>query len=193
MSAVGRHELAPGLTVSRVLTGLWQIADMERDDRELDLDAAAAAMQPYVDAGLTTFDMADHYGSAEEITGRYRRLEPAGVEIQTLTKWVPPPGPISRSEVREAVERALERMDCDRLDLLQFHAWRYADPRYLDGLFALAELKEEGLIGHLGVTNFDTAHLRVLLATGLPIVSNQVSYSLLDQRAARGMAAPSSP
>ncbi len=60
-----RWDLAPDLSISRVLTGLWQIADMERDGRQLDLVATAREMGPYVDAGLTTFDMADHYGSAE--------------------------------------------------------------------------------------------------------------------------------
>ena len=76
-------------------------------------------------------------------------------------------------------------MEC--LDLLQYHAWNYADARWLDELFWLQELKEEGLIRHLGLTNFDTAHLRILLYSGVEVVSNQVCYSLLDQRAAGGM------
>ena len=52
-------ELAPGFSISRILTGLWQIADMERDGKELDPLQASEAMAPYVEAGLTTFDMAD--------------------------------------------------------------------------------------------------------------------------------------
>jgi len=90
--------------------------------------------------------------------------------------------------VREAVERALDRLQTDSLDLLQYHAWNYADPGYLDDLFWLQESREEGLIRHLGLTNFDTAHLRILLESGIDIVSNQVCYSLLDQRAATDMA-----
>ena len=50
-----RWNLAPDLSISRVLTGLWQIADMERDRGELDAVVTAAAMEPYVAAGLTTF------------------------------------------------------------------------------------------------------------------------------------------
>jgi len=69
---VERCDLSPALSISRVLTGLWQLADMERDGKRLDLDRAAAAMGPYVDAGLTTFDMADHYGPAEEVAGLFR-------------------------------------------------------------------------------------------------------------------------
>ena len=70
---VERHDLAAGLSISRALTGLWQLADMERDGKTVDLDHAAAAMYRYVEAGLTTFDMADHYGSAEVIAGIYHR------------------------------------------------------------------------------------------------------------------------
>ncbi|MEZ4900357.1 MAG: aldo/keto reductase [Spirosomataceae bacterium] len=51
------------------MTGLWQVADMERSGTPLDLDQAAKALIPYIEAGLTTFDMADHYGSAELIVG----------------------------------------------------------------------------------------------------------------------------
>ena len=117
---VERCELAPGFTISRVLTGLWQIADMERDGHTLDLKAAAEDMVRYVDAGFTTFDMADHYGSAEKIAGLF--LKEYRTPVQLLTKWVPKPGPATRKDVRTAVQRSLDRMQTDRLDLLQFHA-----------------------------------------------------------------------
>lgn len=177
MTSIPRHTLGEGLSVSRVINGLWQIADLERDGREFDVDQAAMAMSPYVDAGLTTFDMADHYGSAEIIAGIF------GDRAERLTKWTPKPGPVSRDDVREAVERSLKRLRTDRIDLLQFHAWRYDDPSWLDALFHLQDLKREGLIRHLGVTNFDTAHLRIAVRSGIEIVSNQVSVSVLDGRA----------
>jgi len=186
MTAVPRCELAPDFTVSRIVTGLWQIADMERDGRQLDQRATADAMEPYVAAGLTTFDMADHYGSAEEIAGLYRSSH-ATPPTEFLTKWVPRPGSLTHEEVRAAVQRSLDRLGTSRLDLLQFHAWVYADPHWLDELFHLQELKEEGLIRHLGVTNIDTAHLRVILNSGIDVVSNQISFSLIDQRALHGM------
>ncbi len=183
---VPRVELAPGLTIARALTGLWQVADLERDGRTLDPEVAADAMAPYADAGLTTFDMADHYGSAELIAGAFRlRREPG--EVQLLTKWVPQPGPVKREDVRAAVDLARDRLGVERIDLLQFHTWAYDDPSWLDALFYLQELKEEGLITALGLTNFDAAHLRVACASGIEIVSNQVAYSLLDRRAAGPM------
>ena len=186
---VERRDVAPGLSISRVITGLWQIADMERDGRTLDLDATARAMGVYVDADFTTFDMADHYGSAEEVAGRFTLHHAASAAggtaqaIQLFTKWVPKPGPISREDVRTAIQRSLDRLKASRLDLLQLHAWRFSDPSWLDCLVYLQELQEERLIAHVGLVNFDTAHLRIALSSGFRVVSNQVSFSLLDQRA----------
>ena len=179
-------ELAPGLTISRALTGLWQIADLERDGTKVNPVEAARHMKAYLDAGFTTFDMADHYGSAEEITGVFRQTYGPDA-AQFFTKWVPSPGKITAAQVREAVETALTRMKTDQIDLMQFHAWQYAHPSWVDCLFWLQELKNEGLIRHLGLTNFDTAHLQVVVNSGIEVVSNQVCYSLLDQRAAGEM------
>ncbi len=185
-SPIPRIDLAPGLSISRVLTGLWQLADMERDGRGIDLERAASAMQPYVEAGLTTFDMADHYGSAELVAGIFRSRHSGAV--QCLTKWVPKPGRVPEADARAAVERALGRLRAESIDLLQYHAWNYADPSWLETLYHLQDLKREGLIRHLGLTNVDTAHLRMVKASGIEVVSNQVSFSLLDQRAAAGLA-----
>ena len=181
---VERCDLAPDLSISRVLTGMWQIADMEREGEALDPLATARAIEPYVAAGLTTFDMADHYGSAEVVAGTYRAELAGATPVQMLTKWVPEPGPVTRADVREAVRRALERLRADTLDLLQLHVWNY-----LDCLSHLQELREEGRVRHLGLTNFDTAHLRVVVESGFEVVSNQVSCSLVDRRASGSMAA----
>lgn len=181
-------DLAPGLTISRIITGLWQIADMERHGETLDPNVAAAAMMPYLKAGLSTFDMADHYGSSEIIAGTFKNGLGNPGAVQLFTKWVPKPGKISREDVKAAVQTALDRMKQPAIDLLQFHAWNYPDPSWLDGLFYLRELQKEGLIKQVGVTNFDAAHLRIALASGIPIVSNQVCHSLIDQRANGNMA-----
>ncbi len=185
VSRIERTELAPGFEISRVLTGLWQVADLERHGDLLDPDPAAEELARYAEAGFTTFDMADHYGTSESIAGRFRALRPGLGEL--LTKWVPEPGPKTSEEIRAAVDRARARMSVDALDLLQFHSWSYADPAWLDCMFGLAELRDEGRIRHLGVTNTDTAHLRMLLDTGIDVVSNQVCYSLIDRRARGAM------
>ncbi len=176
------------LQISKVLTGLWQIADMERDGTTLDPHEASKSMIPYVESGLTTFDMADHYGSAEIIAGTFKNHQPNGDKAQLLTKWVPKPGKVTRQEVRDAVQLSLDRMQQPVIDLMQFHAWYYPDPIWLDCLFWLQELKEEGLIKALGLTNFDEAHLRMAVQSGVEIATNQVCYSLIDQRAGNQMA-----
>ena len=180
--------LAPDLTVSKVITGLWQVADLEREGNTLHPEEHARYLKAYADAGLHTFDMADHYGSAEIIAGTYRALYDPEHRSPLLTKWVPKPGPGSRADVRAAVERSLNRLQSPSIDLLQFHAWYYPDPVWLDQLFWLQELKEEGHIRHLGLTNFDAAHLRMVCSSGIEVLTNQISHSLLDRRASMEMA-----
>jgi aryl-alcohol dehydrogenase-like predicted oxidoreductase/enamine deaminase RidA (YjgF/YER057c/UK114 family) len=183
-----RTWLAPGLDIPRLVTGLWQVADQERGGTLLNPQAAAADLAAYVAAGFDAFDMADHYGSAEVITGE---LLAAGQApgVRAFTKWCPAPGPMTPQVVRQGVQRSLTRLRSERIDLLQFHWWTFEHPAWLDALHELARLRDEGLIGQIGLTNFDTAHLRVLLAEGIPVVSNQVCCSLLDRRAVDDMQA----
>jgi aryl-alcohol dehydrogenase-like predicted oxidoreductase/enamine deaminase RidA (YjgF/YER057c/UK114 family) len=188
VAIVEKYQLSPQLEISRAVTGLWQIADMEKDGQTLDPAKTSESMAPYVERGLSTFDMADHYGSAEVISGHFHCYHPRGKSVVLLTKWVPKPGAVSKEKVRRAVLERCERLQTDRVDLLQFHAWTFSNPFWLDALLGLQELKEEGLIGDLGTTNFDTAHLQVARKSGIDIVSNQVSYSLVDQRASGEMA-----
>ena len=183
-----KTKLSDNLSISTITGGLWQIADMERNGKLIDLDLAAESLHKYVEQGITTFDMADHYGSAELIIGRYHEKY-GHQQTQFITKWVPEPEPGSMEQVRIAIEKSLERMGTESLDLLQYHAWNYADPTWIDHLFWLQELKQEGLIKNLGVTNFDSAHLKIALTSGVEICTNQVSYSLIDRRASGEMAA----
>ncbi|MFW2543691.1 aldo/keto reductase [Primorskyibacter sp. 2E107] len=178
--------LPSGLRLSRIVTGLWQMADQERDGKTIDLDAAAEALADYARAGFTTFDMADHYGSAEIVAGRAARLLAAegGAAPTILTKWCPEPGPMDAGVVRKGVETALDRLGMDRVDVMQLHWWQYQSPEYLDALAELMRLREEGLIGHIGLTNFDAAHLRMVLKQGIEIATNQVCFSVIDRRAA---------
>jgi aryl-alcohol dehydrogenase-like predicted oxidoreductase/enamine deaminase RidA (YjgF/YER057c/UK114 family) len=187
MPAIENYALTSDLTITRAITGLWQIADMEKDGSTLDPVATAKYMEPYANAGLTTFDMADHYGSAEIIAGAFKKSSNIK-NIRLLTKWVPKPGPVTRDLVRAAVHERLRRLNVERVDLLQYHAWKFSNPFWLDALMYLQELKEEGLIGALGTTNFDTAHLRIAKSSGIDIISNQISYSLIDQRGGGKMA-----
>ncbi len=179
------YQLAPDLSICRILNGMWQVAG---GHGYVDHELAIADMLRYHDAGFTTWDLADIYGPAEDFIGEFRRrlLALKGKEeldrIQSLTKWVPQPGRITRSIVNENIERSLHRMSVSSLDLLQFHWWDYNNPYYMDALKYLSDLRDEGLIKHIGLTNFDTERMQIMIDSGLQIVANQVQYSIIDRR-----------
>jgi aryl-alcohol dehydrogenase-like predicted oxidoreductase len=187
-----RFQFTPDLTICRILNGMWQVSGAHG---MVDPARAVDAMFAYQDSGFTTWDLADHYGPAEDFLGDFRRRMAArhGIdrvsEIQAFTKWVPRPGRMTRPVVEDAIGLSLSRMGVECLDLLQFHWWDYDDERYLDALTHLADLRDAGKIRHLGLTNFDTGHLRIILDRGIRIVSNQVQYSLVDRRPETRMAA----
>jgi len=187
-----RFRLTDDLSICRILNGMWQVSGAHG---AIEPGPAVDEMFAYHDAGFTTWDLADHYGPAEDFIGNFRRLFAArhGVErlaeIQAFTKWVPHPGRMTRRLVEEAVEVSLRRMGVERLDLLQFHWWDNSDENYLEALDHLADLRDEGKIRHLALTNFDTERLRIIAEHGVLIVSNQVQYSLVDRRPEARMAA----
>ncbi|MFN6071016.1 MAG: aldo/keto reductase [Bacteroidota bacterium] len=177
------------INIPRVIIGLWQIADIERKNANFNPASVVENMEAYLDAGLNFFDMADHYGSAEIIAGLlYKKRKEEGKSLPVLaTKWVPKHGHNSKDIVKDAVTLALNRLQVNQLDLLQFHAWDYTDPSWIETMFYLDELRKEGYIKALGVTNMDTVHLKMAIDSNIPIVSNQISHSLFDQRAVNKM------
>ncbi len=185
LPANSTFQLTPNMSICRVLNGMWQVSGAHGT---IDPKAAIQNMFDYIDAGFTTWDLADHYGPAEDFIGEFRRQlittrgEEAWSKVQAFTKWVPRPGRMTRRVVEDNMTRSLRRMDVDTLDLLQFHWWDYDDERYLDALKHLADLRDEGKIRHLALTNFDTAHLKTITDAGIRVVSNQVQFSLIDQR-----------
>ncbi|EKQ67227.1 putative oxidoreductase, aryl-alcohol dehydrogenase like protein [Leptolyngbyaceae cyanobacterium JSC-12] len=178
-------QFTPDLHICRILNGMWQVSGAHG---KIDPQAALAMMVQYVDAGFTTWDLADHYGPAEDLIGEFRRQlkvtrgEQALSQIQAFTKWVPRPGKMTRQIVEDSINISRRRMDMPILDLMQFHWWEYGDRNYLDALKYLAELQQEGKIRHVALTNFDTEHLQIIVENGIQIVSNQVQYSLVDRR-----------
>ncbi|CAI5509015.1 unnamed protein product, partial [Closterium sp. Naga37s-1] len=169
------------LDICRVVNGMWQSSSAAWGQAAP--DAVVTAMLQHADAGLTTFDMADIYGPAESYYGamidrlRRERGEEAAFGVQGLTKFVPRPDRMTRDVVEVAINRSRTRMQVKTIDLLQFHWWDYSNPGYLDALKHLTDLKEEGKIKAIGLTNFDTKRLQVILENGIPIVSNQVRKS----------------
>ena len=180
-----KFEFASDFQICRVLNGMWQVSG---GHGPIDPKAAIQDMFGYFEDGFTTWDLADHYGPAEDFIGEFIRqlVATKGVDvlpsIQAFTKWVPRPMRMTRQVVEENVTLSLRRMDVETLDLLQFHWWDYQDSSYLDALTYLSQLRDEGKIRHLGLTNFDTKHMKNIVDQGIGVVSNQVQYSLIDRR-----------
>lgn len=183
-STVERFELAPGYRIPRIIRGGWQLAG---DHGAVDRARAVAEIGAFVDAGLDTVDGADIYTGVEAIYGEFnaQRRAAGQAPLQVHTKCVPDFDDLPRVDaayVRRIVERSLQRLQVDRLDLVQFHWWDYHVPGLVDAALALTEMQREGLIRLVGGTNFDTPHSAAMRAAGVPLASMQVQYSLLDRR-----------
>jgi aryl-alcohol dehydrogenase-like predicted oxidoreductase len=192
-AVVETYELAPGYSISRVIRGGWQLAGGHGAiDRERAVDDLVAAF----DAGVFTFDCADIYNGVEELYGamRARLIATRGAEsanrLRVHTKLVPDLSilrTIERRDVEAIIDRSLRRLKMERLDLVQFHWWDYAEPRWLDSLRWLDDSRAKGKVRLIGGTNFDTSHVRAIIEAGIPLASMQVQYSVLDRRPENGL------
>ncbi|MHC5064056.1 MAG: aldo/keto reductase [Planctomycetota bacterium] len=171
-----------GYSISRLLVGGWQLS---QGHRKGDLDEARLMqdLERMVEAGFTSFDCADIYTGVEELFGRF--VAQSRSEVQIHTKYVPDQNALvslSRRDVEQTIDRSLQRLQVERLDLVQFAWWDYGVPGYVEAALWLNELREAGKIRNLGATNFDVPRMREMLDAGVPLVCNQVQYSLLDRR-----------
>jgi aryl-alcohol dehydrogenase-like predicted oxidoreductase len=160
----------------------WEFAWGQQDDRD-----SILAIREALDAGVNWIDTAAVYGlgHSEEIVAR--ALEGVRQKPYVFTKcsmvWNER-GEIGHSlkadSVRRECESSLRRLRVDRIDLYQIH-WPNPDADVEEGWTALAKLKEEGKIRHLGVSNFSVAQMKRCQAIA-PVTSLQPPYSLLDRR-----------
>ena len=185
--------LRPGYQISRVIRGGWQLAG---GHGPVDQAQTIADMTAFAEAGIVTFDCADIYTGVEDLIGAFRSdyARSHGAEalarVKVQTKCVPDLEDLptlGRDYIRRIVETSLRRLRTEQLDLVQFHWWDYAVPRYLDALGWLDDLRREGKLANIGGTNFDTQRTLEIIGAGIPLVSMQVQYSLIDARAERQM------
>ena len=183
-------DLAPGYTISRVIRGGWQLAG---DHGAVARAAVSGDLAAYYDAGITTFDCADIYTGVEAMIGDFRadllhhRGADALARLRVHTKFVPDLAllpTLTGADVRRIIDRSLQRLQTQRLDLVQFHWWDYDQPRYIEAALHLKDLQAEGKIALVSGTNFDAAHVADIAAAGVPFATLQVQYSLLDRRPA---------
>ena len=190
MSDVARVELAPGYSISSVINGCWQLTP-DHGGGPGSEKKTHKIFAELVEYGFTTFDCADIYIGVEETLGRFRRSLPDGDKVQIHTKYAANKESLhelTNEKIDAAVDRSLRRLGVERLDLLQYHWWNY-DVSGLDNLTErLVRAQQAGKIRLLGLTNFNTAHVQEIVATGADIVSLQAQYSLLDRRPEKTMA-----
>lgn len=188
--SVERIELAPGYAISRLIRGGWQLAG---DHGPVERDSLNAGFLAFFDAGITTLDCADIYTGVEAMIGDFRRhlANERGTEalarLKVHTKFVPDLALLPRvrlADVEAIIDRSCARLGMERLDLVQFHWWDYAEPRCIETLLHLKSLQQAGKIDRIGGTNFDAGHVADFAAAGVPLTSIQVQYSLLDRRPA---------
>jgi len=195
-SPIETYELAPGLRISRVIKGCWQLSGGHRGDRTSDRTTGNAAVedfQQFVDAGVTTFDTADIYGPSEKLIGQYFVEYPESrAKCQVLTKFCCFGDSMRQARelafVQRSIENSCRALGANSLDCVQFYWHDYDDGGYVDAAQNLATLQATtGVVKTIGVTNFDVQRLKEIVDAGVKIVSNQVQYSLLDTRPENGM------
>lgn len=175
---------------SGLIRGCWQLsrghgAGWSRDLAFSALDAAASRPGPLY------LDCADIYTGVEALLGEWMaKRGVTGEQVVVHTKFVPDLGVlprIDRGYVRGIVQRSRDRLGVARLELVQYYWWDRAVPGWIEAAEWLAELRNDGVIRHIGVTNLDRNALRTLLDAGIPVVTNQVQLSLLDRRPLAGL------
>ena len=185
---IPRYTLSDGYSLARIIKGGWHLAG---DHGAIDPRQAIEDMARFVEAGITTFDCADIYTGVEQLIGDFRRAYPTLAQrVQVHTKFVPDLSDLKTADghyVENVIDRSLQRLGLERLDLVQFHWWDYSVPRYVETALELERLRRAGKIAHIGVTNFDTPRLAEMVSAGVPVVSHQLQYSLLDNRPAAVM------
>jgi len=162
------------LKVSVVSMGCWAIVGDGTWGPQDESDAIAA-IQASLDAGVKFFDTAEGYGGgySEELLGR--GLAGRRNEVVIATK-------VSRSHLspealKECCEGSLRRLNVEAIDLYIVH-WPSRDIPIAETWRAMEDLKREGKVRALGVSNFAGGDLAKLLAVGRP-EANQLPYSLL--------------
>ena len=177
-----------GLEISRVGFGAWAIGGAEYDWGwgEQDDEQSIATIHRALELGVNWIDTAAQYGfgHSEEVVGRAI----AGLHERPLvfTKGGQPEGPnrttlqtLKRDSLRRECEGSLRRLGVDAIDLYQLH-FPNPDEELEEGWATLAELKDEGLVRHIGASNFSVEQLRRAQAIA-PVETLQPPYSLLDR------------
>ena len=180
---------ATGLEITRVGFGAWAIggSGYEFAWGQQDDDESLATIDRALGLGVNWIDTAAGYGlgHSEEIVGRALAGRTDRPYVFTKASLVDGGGGrfahnLTRDSIRREVEASLTRLGTDAIDLYQVH-WPIPDHQIEEGWATFAELKEQGLVRHIGVSNFDVAQMRRIQQIA-PVETLQPPYSLIDRR-----------
>jgi aryl-alcohol dehydrogenase-like predicted oxidoreductase len=177
-----------GLQVTRVGFGAWAIGggDWEFGWGPQDDEQSIAAIHHALERGINWIDTAAAYGfgRSEQIVGR--ALQGVAERPLVFTKCSLLEGPgrnvihsLKRDSVLREAEASLQRLGVEAIDLYQIH-WPIPVTEIEEGWAALAELSEQGLVRHIGVSNFDVEQLRRVRQIA-PVETLQPQYSLIER------------
>jgi pyridoxine 4-dehydrogenase len=187
-AAAGTIDIGGDLTVNRMGYGAMRITGPGIWGEPADREQAKAALRRALELDVNFIDTADSYGPevSETLIAETLYPYPDGLVIATKGGFLRPgPGrwePDGRPEhLREACEGSLRRLRLEQIDLYQFHV---LDPKVplADSIGALAELKAEGKIRHIGVSNLSAEQIGEAQAI-VPVVSAQNRYNVNDRSA----------
>lgn len=179
-----------GLGITRVGLGAWAIGGggWEFGWGPQEDDESIAAIHRALDLGVNWIDTAAAYGfgHSEQVVGR--ALEGRHDRPYVFTKCSLLEGPgrkvehsLKRDSILREAHASLSRLGVDAIDLYQIH-WPIPEEDIQEGWSALAELKQEGLVRHIGVSNFSVGQLRRIQQIA-PVETLQPQYSLVERDA----------
>jgi aryl-alcohol dehydrogenase-like predicted oxidoreductase len=179
-----------GLEITRIGFGAWAIGGGgwefgwgPQEDEE-----SIAAIHRALEQGINWIDTAAAYGfgHSEAVVGRALKGLSERPYVFTKASLLEGPGRrvvhnLKRDSILREAHASLERLGIDAIDLYQIH-WPIPEEDIEEGWSAFAELKEQGLVRHIGVSNFDVAHLERIRQIA-PVETLQPQYSLIERDA----------
>ncbi|MDX6717874.1 MAG: hypothetical protein QOJ63_128 [Solirubrobacteraceae bacterium] len=179
-----------GIEITRIGFGAWAIGggDWEFGWGPQDDDEPIAAIHRALEHGINWIDTAAAYGfgHSEEVVGRALKGLPERERPYLFTKASLLEGPgrrvinsLRRDSILREAELSLKRLGVDAIDLYQIH-WPIPEADIEEGWTALAALKAEGMVRHIGVSNFDVEQMRRVQEIA-PIETLQPQYSLIER------------
>jgi pyridoxine 4-dehydrogenase len=185
-AAAGELTLGGDLTVRRLGFGAMRITGSGVWGEPADLDEARAVLRRAVELGVNLIDTADSYGPevSERLIGEALAPYPDDLVIATkggLLRGGPGDwrADCRPEHLKEACEGSMRRLRVDRIDVYQLHTVDSRVP-FAESVGALAELRDEGKVRHVGLSNVSVAQLEEARSI-VPIVSVQNRYSLSDR------------